>query len=75
MNPIDVIKKLKEAGVKTSTIAKEAGCTVEAINKILSGERKRPNYILVDNLRNYYAKFLDAKDKWKSPRYRVGFQP
>ena len=37
--------------------------TLEAINKILSGERKRPNYILVDNLRNYYAKFLDAKDK------------
>ena len=56
MTPIEIIKKLKDKGISAAEIASAVDCTVYYINKIASGERKNPNYQIVDKLRDFYSK-------------------
>jgi putative phage associated protein len=51
MTPEKIVISLKEKGLSTAQISRFVGCTNEYVNKIGSGARKKPNYIVVDRLR------------------------
>jgi len=62
MTPEEIINSLKEKGLSTKQISKFVGCANEYINMIGRGERKRPNYIVVDRLRMLLSKPALAKE-------------
>lgn len=59
MTPQQIIADLKTKGITNAEIAKAANCTIHYISKIRSGERKHPNYQIVDNLRAFHKKVFE----------------
>ena len=62
MTPEEIINSLKEKGLSTKQISKFVGWANEYINMIGRGERKRPNYIVVDRLRLLLSRPALAKE-------------
>ena len=62
MTPEKIVISLKEKGLSTSQISRFVGCTNEYVNKIGNGTRKKPNYIVVDRLRELLDRPELARD-------------
>ena len=54
MTPDILLKEIIQRGFSSEKIAESIGCSVDYVNKLRSGARKAPSYVVMDKIRKLH---------------------